>query len=488
MEVTLANFGPIASAQVRLRPLTIFIGRNNSGKSYLAMLIYSLSQAFQGGSFGIPYDVLLEIRFSRQQRSRRLSENDSDFFRAHQEEFSHWLMEDGKVALAEGRLSFHSLPASLQQWVRHFVDDFIHDYTETLAEELRRCFAADMKDLVTTYEARARSFTVGLRQEEPAQHLVLEFAADAPQIRDWSYDIAEANVAFGFSRGMVRALIDNDQAREASEAWWILRRQLAEGILTNLFVDVFRHRAFYVPAARSGILQSHRALASFVVQQSSRAGIRPFEIPQLSGVIADFISLLLIDMSRERPGELAKIAAYLEQGVIDGKISLRSAQTPYPEIVYQAKGRRFPLHRTSSMISELAPVVLLLKTVVHSGDLLIIEEPESHLHPAMQRKLAMAIARMIRKGVRVLLTTHSDYFLTQLSNCVRRSRMEERGEDYLLVEEVGAYLFAAEAENSGSTVRELSVTDEEGIAEDSFAEVAEELYEETVELQEALPH
>jgi predicted ATPase len=39
LEVEVENFGPISSGRVRLKPLTIFIGPNNSGKSYTAMLI-----------------------------------------------------------------------------------------------------------------------------------------------------------------------------------------------------------------------------------------------------------------------------------------------------------------------------------------------------------------------------------------------------------------------------------------------------------------
>jgi len=42
LEVEIENFGPISSGKARLRPLTIFIGHNNSGKSYTAMLICSI--------------------------------------------------------------------------------------------------------------------------------------------------------------------------------------------------------------------------------------------------------------------------------------------------------------------------------------------------------------------------------------------------------------------------------------------------------------
>ena len=40
------NFGQVSSGNIKIKPLTIFIGPNNSGKSYVAMLIYSLYNSF----------------------------------------------------------------------------------------------------------------------------------------------------------------------------------------------------------------------------------------------------------------------------------------------------------------------------------------------------------------------------------------------------------------------------------------------------------
>lgn len=43
--IAVRNFGPIAHAEVDLKPLTVLIGSNNTGKSYLALAVYSLFQA-----------------------------------------------------------------------------------------------------------------------------------------------------------------------------------------------------------------------------------------------------------------------------------------------------------------------------------------------------------------------------------------------------------------------------------------------------------
>ena len=42
------DFGPIAQASVELRPLTVFVGPSNTGKTYLSLLIYALHRMFEG--------------------------------------------------------------------------------------------------------------------------------------------------------------------------------------------------------------------------------------------------------------------------------------------------------------------------------------------------------------------------------------------------------------------------------------------------------
>lgn len=46
-----SDFGPIVEANVEMRPLTVFVGPSNTGKSYLAILLYALHQSLQGSRF-----------------------------------------------------------------------------------------------------------------------------------------------------------------------------------------------------------------------------------------------------------------------------------------------------------------------------------------------------------------------------------------------------------------------------------------------------
>lgn len=54
LEFKVQDFGSIREGRVKLRPFTVFVGPNNSGKSYFAMLFYALLGTPQA-IFGLRY-------------------------------------------------------------------------------------------------------------------------------------------------------------------------------------------------------------------------------------------------------------------------------------------------------------------------------------------------------------------------------------------------------------------------------------------------
>ena len=50
LTISANDFGPIAKGTVELRPFTIFMGRSNTGKSFMAAAIYALMTAPMQGT------------------------------------------------------------------------------------------------------------------------------------------------------------------------------------------------------------------------------------------------------------------------------------------------------------------------------------------------------------------------------------------------------------------------------------------------------
>ena len=90
----------------------------------------------------------------------------------------------------------------------------------------------------------------------------------------------------------------------------------------------------------------------------------------------------------------------------------------------RGKDRSFniPLHLASSSVRGLSDFYFFLRHVASSNHLLIVDEPESHLDTANQVLLARLMARFVRAGLRVLITTHSDYLIKEFNNLVMLSR------------------------------------------------------------------
>ena len=168
-----------------------------------------------------------------------------------------------------------------------------------------------------------------------------------------------------------------------------------------------------------------------------------------------------------------------------------SSATGYPFYSYRPDGHKedILLNQASSMVSELAPVVLYLRHLVRPGDVLIIEEPESHLHPGMQAAFTRQLAAAVRAGVRVMLTTHSDYVLEELANLVRMSELPEaqradlKGTDVALSsDEVGVWLFEPRKRPKGTVVKEIKLDKDAGTFPAGYGDVTEALYNKWVEI------
>ena len=486
------DFGPLAQASVQLRPLTVFVGPSNTGKTYLSLLIYALHRVFEGFP-RLPLGIRRYMDFDMP----------SDYWRPV--EISKEILKEMLDNLTKSRqIKFSELPTAVRDEIVSSIND-----SKLFELELERCFDIESQSDLIRQPPLGKlrmSLNVGDHSGD-LWRFTMESSNDQPSIDHHLEDILLQSSGQSrndqINKRMLELIRKLEQAERINPFEWYEFLMLL--IHPEGPENLWARAAFYLPAVRGGIMQSHRIIASALVGRATRAGFERIpQIPTFSGSVADFMrELILYDerrtaSSRTTSERIANLAKDMEEETLLGEICItRSTTGGYPEFVYRPQGIKqdIRLNRASSMVSELAPIVLFMRRIVRPRDTLIIEEPEAHLHPAAQTQMAKTLAALVRAGVRVLVTTHSDWLLQEMANLVREGELRQaQGEGsepdvsdpWLDPKEVGVWLFKDSQDGGGATVKEIPFDRVDGLEPEDYADVEEVLYNRSAKLQNQL--
>ena len=100
--------------------------------------------------------------------------------------------------------------------------------------------------------------------------------------------------------------------------------------------------------------------------------------------------------------------------IIGGEYTITQDDQLY--YVPKGTGLKLTMVESSSAVRSLLDLGFYLHHVVEKGALLMVDEPELNLHPENQRRIARLFARLVNLGVKVFITTHSDYIVKELKH------------------------------------------------------------------------
>ena len=118
------------------------------------------------------------------------------------------------------------------------------------------------------------------------------------------------------------------------------------------------------------------------------------------------------------------------------------------------------MNESSSSIRSLLILGLYFRHTATIGDLLIIDEPELNLHPDNQRLLVRLLARLVNNGIKVFITTHSDYIIKELNILLS---LKQDGKKFTHLKE--KYRYDDDELLSASQIRAYNLDEEPGAEE-----------------------
>lgn len=126
--------------------------------------------------------------------------------------------------------------------------------------------------------------------------------------------------------------------------------------------------------------------------------------------------------------------------------------TNFVRVVYERNGSNRPLrpYHIGTGVSYTANLIVAALSC-KKGSIFIVENPEIHLHPAAQSKIIEFLAFLSKRGLQVIVETHSDHIFNGVRKLVRRKCVK--------TEDIQVY-FVRKTEKECSEAVQINITKE----------------------------
>ena len=452
--INIQNIGKLSDKTVQIRDFTVFAGTNNTGKSFVSKLLYSLFNTMNANHAEVYLNKLLEpaehqcdllkewcdehhggqwkdiipayFRYSINMLVNRIATilpyDAIKKLRRASREYGEFFDEEGVMGDVPFLLNE---TAQRIQAIKTDVDTFItqHNYLPPgpLVENLRE-LQETTNELTPTVQALVKA-------REKIQEGTIETLLVAGMENEFRW-----NLIGNFQIPNLADLRRREDAPahiqiEGYGAVELNNGQVQFTVRKNWFQEVGRYSdALYLESPLYWKLR--------VALETLRFGRfrymisrRPRGRRALSGVPEYFYNLVQ-KLRDEYIGEMTFPKIY-EQLVGEDGIRGKIILTDNGELLFQEAvegvDRSFSLHSTATGVTNIGMLALLIeRKVLNTDTVIFIDEPEAHLHPEWQVVMAKALFELARQGASVVITTHSIDILKWLEVHVKNNPDDEQ--------------------------------------------------------------
>ncbi|MBD2137600.1 AAA family ATPase [Anabaena sp. FACHB-1237] len=472
MKIKVSKLGVIEQAEIELKPLTVFIGRSGTGKTWTAYTLASIFskygfkeylEAYSEKKNQVQYEIL-ERGIQEFLQGGNCQINLVDFAEKYAENYindvaglaPNWLSK----FLNTARVNFHNLNINLT--LAEFKKEFIESIKKRVLEK-RIKFGSNISIQILKQEHDDYIYfyriSEGGKDNLKLPSLLIKdlfsetilgiihqcfysyvyiFPTERTTYAGFPFSVQKRVKITKLEKIIEDIQEDNDQDLDNQSP------NQKQKVLTQV-IELLNSLDEEADTEKSNTDKQKRSIGKSAVIQS------------LTSIIAG-ASVKTDDERKEEAEknpqilEYIDLANFLQEHILSGHVKVDSS-TIQNEIIFQpSEDVNLEMQVASSMVKELAPLYLCLRYLVEPNELLIIDEPEMNLHPAAQVEITEFLAMLVNAGVNVLITTHSPYIIDHLSNLIKAAECEdkesikerfylERTDAFIAQENVSVYLF-----------------------------------------------
>ena len=409
MKFTLDKLGPVNHAELELGDLTIIAGKNNTGKTYTATALYGYFRNIED---------YVELYAS------------SDYYEEFYERFASKKVADliGEI-LEDGYTTWEVSDEELNQVRNDLIQNATGIYSRvgigpvftdpegTLKQASLRVdfalgaphpfetrFVIASKDFVSIRRAGAKVTAALTLDRQEIVNLANETGAPISDIDDFYYEEIFGILTKSYFSNLVRFDIPSRLQTHILNSHRLT--------IPLLYREIDRHRSNRV----------HR-------QKTSSPLDTPIFISEDLGDVSSFSDPVMdnISLARQLP-ELLRggipSSTYLKEmrlvsSIIGGRFESVNDEIRFIPKEFSNRSSGISLHLASSAVQQMPLLYGILRHF--TVEILIIDEPESHLDTDNQILFARILARLVNSGMKILITTHSDYIVKEINNLIMMS-------------------------------------------------------------------
>lgn len=475
MKIRIHDFGPINEFSFDLsKDWNLILGENNVGKSYAITLIYLIIKTFLNVD-------LLRLSFRRVMYS-----------------------ESEEVSIIENKLNkvINDLPENGSSDISKLVNEDIisileESYLDVLSGYLKSTFG-QIEYLSCQYTKKP--FVILISTEMTT----FKITSDKNILKISSVKLGK--------KFYLKGTIQNRKPHKSKDKYIIYanstkkqKNELVKNYLELVFSITYEilmyargkySNVHYLPASRSGLYQALSAFGQIAAEWSKKRSLltSKIELPGISIPLSDYFLTLSEIKIRKMPKKqdpIREIASKIENDLLQGSVEF---DTKTKRLIYSPRNTsiKLDLSYTSSMVSELSPIVAYLRYVLVDDDdtpdfmkpfyfkmpkakdsqhIIFIEEPEAHLHPKIQLLITGIFSDLVKNKVKVVITTHSNFIFNKMNNLILSKDID--------ITNCTSMLLKYTPYGSISSILPL---DELGVEDENFIEPTEEIFLEKTNL------